>query len=170
MRLLITLITSILLTVTLAHAAPQPKDIDDDLQALKKEVMQLNKQLFILEEELLYPSSTQLAVFLSLDVGKFFTLDSVELRIDDKVVTNYLYTKRELEALARGGVQRLYLGNLHTGEHELTAVFVGVGPNQRDYQRATSMKFKKGKEVKYLELKIADIEQKQQPEFQVKEW
>jgi len=148
----------------------ESEEIDNQLQALKKEIMQLNRQLFILEEELLYPSSTQLAIFLSLDVGKFFTIDSVELKIDSETVTHYLYTEREQQALARGGIQRLYMGNLLSGEHQLTAIFNGVGPNQRPLQRATSLTFNKEKEVKNIELLIKDDTSKQQAQFSTREW
>lgn len=146
------------------------RTLDERVQSLKKEVKSLNRDLFILEEELLFPSSTQLAVFLSIDVGNFFRLDSVQLKIDDKVVANHLYTKRELEALGRGGVQRLYLGNVKAGEHELVAIFSGPGPNNREYRRGTTLKFNKGSAAKYLELKILDSSGKLQPEFVVREW
>lgn len=146
------------------------RTLDAKVQSLKKEVKSLNRDLFILEEELLFPSSTQVAVFLSLDVGNFFRLDSVQLKIDDKVVANHLYTRRELEALGRGGVQRLYLGNVKSGEHELVAIFLGPGPNNREYRRGTTLKFSKGSAAKYLELKIVDSSGKLQPEFVVREW
>ena len=144
--------------------------LDAKVQDLKKEVKSLNRDLFILEEELLFPSSTQLAVFLSVDVGNFFRLDSVQLKIDNKVVANHLYTKRELGALERGGVQRLYVGNVKSGEHELIAIFSGPGPNNREYRRGTTLKFNKSSAAKFLELKIVDSTGKLQPEFSVKEW
>jgi hypothetical protein len=126
-----------------AVAIPQESDttrsLDENIRDLKREIIQLNRDLFILEEELLFPSSTQLAVFLSMDVGYFFKLDSVQLKIDGKEVANYLYTKREVDALARGGVQRLYLGNVKTGARELIATFIGYGPNGREYKRATTL-------------------------------
>lgn len=144
--------------------------LDDKVQKLKKEVMQLNRDLFILEEELLFPSNTQVAVFLSIDVGNYFRLDSVQLKVDDKVVANHLYTKQEADALTRGGVQRLYLGNIKKGQRELVAVFRGPGPNKREYKRATKHVFEKGSGPKYIELKITDVTRKLQPEFVVKEW
>lgn len=150
--------------------ANETRTLDDRVQALKKDVKALNRDLFILEEELLFPSSTQVAIFLSIDVGEFFRLDSVQLKIDDKVVANHLYTKRELGALKRGGVQRLYIGNVKSGEHELIATFRGPGPNNREYRRGTTMKFKKGSAAKFMELKIVDATKKLQPEFVVKEW
>ncbi len=156
-----------------AQISPPVNDnrtLDDRVQALKKEVKALNRDLFILEEELLFPSSTQVAIFLSFDVGEFFKLDSVQVKIDDKVVANHLYTNRELGALKRGGVQRLYIGNVKAGEHELIATFRGPGPNNREYRRGTTMKFKKSSAAKFMELKIVDVTKKLQPEFVVKEW
>jgi hypothetical protein len=146
------------------------KSLDGDVQALKKEVIDLNKDLFVLEEELLFPANTQVAVFVSLDVGTYFQLDSVQLKVDNKEVSNYLYTEREVDALNRGGVHRLYLGNLKVGKHELVAFFTGVGPHERDYKRGAHINFEKGVGAKYLELKISDREIREQPEFSIKEW
>jgi len=177
------LVTWILLlvgmVVVMSAAAQEPgadsgpsdfRSLDEEVQSLKKDVLKLNRELFILEEELLFPTNTQVAVFLSLDSATFFTLDSVQVKIDDKVVSNYLYTRRELEALKRGGVHRVYFGNLRAGEHELVAFFTGKGPEGRDYRRGASLVFEKKTGQKYIELKIVDKESKQQPEFVIKEW
>lgn len=147
-----------------------PQAMDARIQSLKQEATELNRDLLVLEEELLFPASTQVAVFVSVDVGTLFDLDSVELKLDDSVVTSYLYTDREVRALHRGGVQRLYMGNLRTGKHELVAVFIGKGPKGRDYRRGTALKFDKGTDPKYIELQIRDDTRGQQPEFRVKEW
>ncbi|MCZ8130883.1 MAG: hypothetical protein O9284_06225 [Steroidobacteraceae bacterium] len=154
------------------EAAPAAdfRSLDSEVQGLKKEVLDLNRDLFLLEEELLFPANTQVAVFLSMDVGTFFDLDSVQLRLNDNEVANYLYTEREVEALNRGGVQRLHIGNLRVGKHELVAFFTGKGPNERDYKRGATLTFEKGVGAKYLELRISDRVSKQQPEFVVKEW
>ncbi|HZF25272.1 MAG TPA: hypothetical protein VEZ88_03345 [Steroidobacteraceae bacterium] len=146
------------------------KSLDQEVQSLKTEVVELNKDLFVLEEELLFPANTQIAVFVSLDVGDFFAVDSVTLKIDDDEVANYLYTQREAEALMRGGVHRVYLGNLKVGKHELVAFFTGKGTHERDYKRGATLNFDKGIGAKYLELKISDRVRKMQPEFIVKEW
>jgi hypothetical protein len=146
------------------------RTLDEEVQDLKKLALDLNRDLFLLEEELLFPASTQVAVFVSMDVGEFFGLDSIELRIDGHDVTNYLYTEREVDALHRGGVQRLHIGNLRVGEHELVAVFTGAGPHERDYRRGASLVFEKGIGPKYIELTITDREARLQPEFEVREW
>ena len=153
-----------------ADPAAELRAVDQDVQDLKKQLVDLNRDLFKLEEEILYPASTQVAVFLSLNVGTFFALDSVTVKVDDKEVANYLYTEREVEALHRGGVQKLYLGNLKSGPHELVAFFTGKGPHDRDYRRGTSVSFEKTVGAKYVELRISDREASLQPEFVVRQW
>ncbi len=150
--------------------AQETRVVDQDVQDLKKQLLDLNRDLFKLEEEILYPSSTQVAVFLSLNVGEFFKLDSVTLKLDDKEVSNYLYTEREVQALHRGGVQKLYLGNLKAGKHELVAFFTGKGPHDVDYRRGASLSFEKTVGAKYVELRISDREAAMQPEFVVRQW
>ncbi len=153
-----------------ASAEGSTRALDEQIQDLKQSVVDLNKDLFVLEEELLFPANTQVAVFVSMDVGQFFGLDSVTLKIDKREVSNYLYTPREVAALLKGGVQRLYVGNLRAGTHELVALFSGKGPTERDYRRGASIKFEKGVGAKYLELKISDRVRRQQPEFEIKDW
>ena len=144
--------------------------LDQDTQVLKRAVLDLNRELFMLEEELLYPANSQVAVFLSVDVGEFFGLDSVTIQLDGKEVANYLYTDREVDALHRGGIQQVYLGNLKIGEHELVAFFTGKGPHERDYRRGTELTFAKNIGAKYLELQISDQAVRLQPEFYAREW
>lgn len=167
------------LTTGAARAAEAPpadtppadtKTLDQEVQGLKKDVIDLNKDLFVLEEELLFPANTQVALYVSMDVGAFFALDSVTIKIDNKEVKNYLYTAREADALLKGGVQQIYLGNLKVGKHELVAFFTGKGPADRAYKRGATIMFDKGVGAKYLELKITDRLAKHQPEFTIKDW
>jgi len=146
------------------------RTLDQEVQGLKKDVIDLNKDLFVLEEELLFPANTQVALYVSMDVGTFFALDSLTVKIDNKEVKNYLYTAREADALLKGGVQQIYLGNLKVGKHELVAFFTGKGPVERDYKRGATLTFDKGVGAKYLELKITDRVAKHQPEFTIKDW
>jgi hypothetical protein len=173
-----------MLAAGLAHAAeptaPAPTTpttaiapdttLDNRVQDVKSDVIRLNRDLMVLEEELLFPASTQVALFLSMDVGKLFELDSVQIKLDDKVVASYLYTPREVEALLRGGVQRLYLGNLRAGDHTLVAFFTGKGPHDRDYKRGATLNFDKTTDPKYIELQIKDSTGKLQPEFETRIW
>jgi hypothetical protein len=150
--------------------AMTPAALDTRVQDLKAEVMRLNRDLLVLEEELLFPAGTQVAVFVSMDVGKMFELESVQIKLDDKLVSQHLYTPLEVQALHRGGVQRIYLGNLRAGTHAIDAFFTGRGPHERDYKRGTTIKFDKGTEPRYIELRIKDSLAKLQPEFEVKLW
>jgi hypothetical protein len=153
------------------NAAPTPAAaLDERIQDAKADVIRLNRDLLVLEEELLYPANTQVAIFVSMDVGKLFALDSVRVQLDGKDVAAYLYTPAEVQALHRGGVQRLYVGNLKSGKHELVAFFTGKGPHDRDYKRGTTLQIDKGTGPKYLELQIRDSTGKLQPEFEVKVW
>lgn len=155
-------------STTAAESALQ--GVDHQVQDLKQELVALNRELFKLEEELLYPASTQVAVFVSVDVGEFFALDSLTIELDGDEVTHYLYTEREVQALHRGAVQRVFVGNLKAGEHELVAFFTGKGPHARDYRRGTTLKFEKAVGARFLELKISDRVSALQPEFVVREW
>jgi hypothetical protein len=172
-KCLIQIVMAVLFLPVMANismADESGKALHQQVQDLKKQVLDLNRDLFILEEELLFPANTQVAVFLSMDIGKFFELDSVELKIDDKPVTQYLYTRRQVDALHRGGVQRLYMGNLKTGSHEINAFFVGSGPEGREFKRAVSLTFEKTTDAKMLELKVIDSTEKYQADFTIVEW
>lgn len=165
----------LVLAAVLCAAAPPlfaqtTANLDDRIQGVKGDVIRLNRDLMVLEEELLFPANTQVAIFVSMDVGRLFSLDSVKIRLDDKDVANYLYTPAEVQALHRGGVQRLYVGNLKAGAHELVAFFTGKGPHERDYKRGATIRFDKSTEPKYIELQIKDSTGKLQPEFEVKVW
>ncbi len=153
-----------------ASAPAEPAALDARVQQLKADVIRLNRDLLVLEEELLYPAGTQVALFVSMDVGKLFELESVQIKLGDKVVATHLYTPLEVQALHRGGVQRVYVGNLRAGKHQVTAFFTGRGPHERDYKRGTTLEFEKGTEPRYIELRIRDAQAKLQPEFDVKVW
>ena len=157
---------------TFAQSAPPAASapVDEQVQSLKSDVLDLNRDLFALEQELLYPANTQVAVFVAIDAGTFFALDTVQLKIDGKEVADYLYTPREVHALTQGGVQRLYVGNLKVGKHELVAFLTGKGPHNLDYTRGATLDFNKDIGAKYLELTITDDQRKLQPQFRIKDW
>ncbi|MFV8780891.1 AraC family transcriptional regulator [Microbulbifer sp. SA54] len=161
-----------LLAFTLASPAiSQSGDMPSgDLEDLKQEVLKLNRDLLVLEEDLLFPAQSQVAVYVSMDVGHFFDLDTVKLHIDNTLVETHLYTEHQNQALIRGGIQPLFKGNLKSGEHTITAYFTGIGPEQREFKRAATLELKKTDEPAVIELRITDSSGKQQPEFEVIEW
>jgi hypothetical protein len=145
--------------------APAGAPIPGDLEDVKKTLLALKRDLVILEEDLLFPASSQVAVFLSMDVGDFFQLDSVTVKINGDEVAHHLYTDRQVDALHRGGVQKLYVGNVKQGSHRLTAFFTGRGPSGRDFRRAATVEFEKSFDPAFVELAIKDSSAKYQPEF-----
>jgi hypothetical protein len=163
-----------LLTLTLTLALPgfihadSPEagvPLDSDLERIKTELLKLKRDLVILEEDLLFPASSQVAVFLSMDIGELFQLDAVTVKLNGREVTHHLYTDKQVDALYRGGVQKLFVGNVKQGQNRLTAFFTGRGPSGRDYRRATTVEFDKTFEPAFVELAISDSGAKYQPEF-----
>jgi hypothetical protein len=149
-----------------SEAPPEPaKPLDNEMEDVKKALIKLKRDLVILEEDLLFPASSQISVFLSMDLGDFFQLDSVVLKLNGKEVASHLYTDRQVDALYRGGVQKVFVGNVKQGDNTLTAFFTGRGPNGRDYRRATTVDFEKSFEPTFVELAISDSTAKYQPEF-----
>ncbi|SMF41202.1 hypothetical protein SAMN02745866_02686 [Alteromonadaceae bacterium Bs31] len=144
--------------------------IAGNIQSLKNDVIELNKDLRKMEEKLLFPSNTRYTVFLSLSTGQFFQLEGVKLKIDGKLVSSHVYSEKQRAALARGGVHKLYVTNLNEGIHSITAFFTGVGADGRPYKRAANLEFEKSIGSEFLELAVIDDGSIQEPVFKLKRW
>lgn len=160
---------SALFLLTTAQAADPTSSAARDLQSLKQGVLDINRELTALEQQLLYPS-TQASMFLSIDVGTPIRLIDVNLQIDGKNVAYHFYTDQEFQALTKGGIHRLHTGNLTSGEHTLKATITGYDPQGKDYQRTTAYKFTKTAGRKMIELKVVDDTEARQHKFEFKEW
>lgn len=147
----------------------QIKGLDEQVQDVKKDVIDLTAELNRLEEKLLFPSNTQVSVFISLSEGDSFRLDTVQLKLDNAVVAHHLYNFRELEALQKGGVQKIFVGNIKTGDHELVVSFAGKAPAGGDLQRSASYKLSKDVGPKFVEVKFSGSAGDAQ-EIQFKDW
>ncbi|WP_051202161.1 hypothetical protein [Ferrimonas senticii] len=158
------------LGATTPALAAEPTPLETEIEQLKQQVLELNRDLFILEEDLLFPANTQIAVFVSVDVGHFFKLDSVEVKLNDRDIAGALYTERQRHALEQGGIQRLFIGNVKSGEHTLTAIFNGTDQHGRRVQRAVNHRFVKQQEGVMLELKLADQTSNNRAEVEVEQW
>ncbi len=121
----------------------QNKGLDEQVQEIKADVLSIASELNQLEEKLLYPSDTQIAIFVSVAKGEKFRLDAVDIELDGKSVAHHLYTFKELEALQKGGVQRIYVGNVRTGEHPLHVTVIGKSGGGSDFQKNESFKVTK---------------------------
>ena len=153
------------------NIAPDPefRSLDEKVQSLKKDVLDLSKDLSHLQDELLTPASTKISVFVSIDPQDTLKLDSVQLQLDNRTVANYLYNSDEQQALQRGGVQRLYLGNVTIGPHQLSASFIGKDAKGKESRGSVKSPFEKTLSAKFVELKVSQDEDKT-PQLIVKEW
>ncbi len=133
----------------------QIKGLDEQVQDIKKDVLGISAELTQLEEKLLYPSNTQVSVFVSFEKAAKFRLDAIKIRIDGKDVTYHVYTFKELEALQSGGVQRIYTGNIRAGEHTLDVSLIAKSSGNNDDLQADSHKFTKSVEPKLIEIALA---------------
>jgi hypothetical protein len=133
----------------------QMQSLDEQVQEIKSDALNIAAELSGLEEKLLYPSNTQVAVFVSLEEGEAFRLDSVQILIDGEQVAHYIYSFKELEALKKGGVQRIYTGNIPTGEHQLDVSVAGKLSGGRDLDTTESFSFRKDVEPKLVAITLA---------------
>jgi hypothetical protein len=161
-RLVMHALASIVLLLTLlsvpTHASEVTKDqikgLDEQVQDIKQDVLALTSELTLLEEKLLFPSNTQVSLFVSLAGDEDFVLDSMQIKMDDKVVAQHLYTYKEIEALRSGGVQRIYTGNIKTGDHKMVASFIGRAKSSDEYQRSASYTVTKAVGPKFVEIQL----------------
>jgi hypothetical protein len=136
-------------------AREQIKGLDEQVQEIKSDALSIAAELNQLEEKLLYPSTTQVAVFVSLVSGETFRLDSVEIQLDGKPVARHLYTFKELEALQKGGVQRIYTGNVRSGDHDLQVVVMGKTGGGSDVKKSERFNVTKDAGPRIVELSLA---------------
>jgi hypothetical protein len=155
---LVLVIPALMLTFA-AHAEEvskaQMKGLDEQIQDVKTDVLGIAVDLNQLEEKLLYPSNTEVCVFVSLAQGEKFRLDSLKIQLGGKPVANHLYTFRELEALRKGGVQRIYTGNIRTGAHDMKVTLLGKSAGGADIRRTKSFKVVKDVGPKIVEITLS---------------
>jgi hypothetical protein len=149
---------------------PPLAHFDEELRAINQELLELDRDLRLAEEDLLFPADTRVTVFLSIDTGSTFTLSSVQLKLDNIMVASHVYGPTELRALQRGGAQRLYVGSLRGGIHPLTLFFTGSGADGQEYRRGTTVKIDKTRGARILEFQIRDPERTRRPVAQLKNW
>ena len=155
--LLLLLLTGSLVTTSSAQniSGDELRSLDGQVQEIKSDVLDIASELSNLEERLLYPSNTQIAVFVSMAKNEDFRLDAVQIEIDGELATHHIYNFQELEALHKGGVQRAYTGNIVTGEHELRVTMIGKLANGKDFNESDSFAFSKGVKPKTLGITLA---------------
>ncbi|MGH8222114.1 MAG: hypothetical protein ACREQZ_03990 [Woeseiaceae bacterium] len=164
-RLICTLMTAVLVAGPPALGNAQElsgdemRSLDDQVQEIKSDVLSIASELDNLEERLLYPSNTHVSLFVSVAQGESFRLDAVQVAINGELAAHHIYSFNELEALKKGGVQRIYTGNIASGEHRLGVTVIGKLKNGNDFTQSDTVTFTKGVEPKILGITLAGPEQ-----------
>ncbi len=164
LRLISTLVLALLVCGPAASSSAQDisgdemRSLDGQVQEIKSDVLSIAAELSNLEERLLYPSNTQIAVFVSIADDETFRLDAVQIEINGELATHHIYSFKELEALQKGGVQRIYTGNIVTGDHELSVTMIGKLKSGKDFNESDSFVFAKGVKPKTLGITLAGPE------------
>jgi len=133
----------------------QMRGLDEQIQEIKSDALRMSAELSQLEEKLLYPSGTQVAIFVELAKGDTLRLDAVRLQIDGQLVAHYIYSAKELQALRKGGVQRIYVGNVTTGDHKLDVLVDGKLEGGADFSRSGQFAFRKDVKPKLVGLTLS---------------
>jgi hypothetical protein len=133
----------------------QMRGLDEQIQEIKSDSLRMSAELSQLEEKLLYPSGTQVAIFVEIAKGDMMRLDAVRLQIDGQLVAHYIYSAKELQALRKGGVQRIYVGNVATGDHKLAVLVDGKLEGGADFSRTGEFTFRKEVKPKLVGLTLA---------------
>lgn len=137
-----------------ANDKQKMRGLDEQIQEIKSDVLSMSQELSRLEEKLLFPSGTQVAVFVALAQGDALRLDAVRLQIDGQLVAHSIYSAKELEALRKGGVQRLHVGNVAGGDHQLEVLVEGKTAGGADFNRTERFTFRKEVKPKLVGLTI----------------
>ncbi|TKB46095.1 AraC family transcriptional regulator [Thalassotalea mangrovi] len=152
-----------------SQSESESKTSSTALESMKPEIVDLSTELRLLEEKLLYPDAEQISIYLSFNTQEQFIIDNLKIKLDGEVIAAGQYESRQVNALNKGGIQRVFLGNITPGDHTLVAFFTGVDGYNKPYKRAASLDFNKGSTAKAIELKVSYSTQSLQPIFEVVE-
>ncbi len=133
----------------------QVKGLDEQVQEIKGDVLAISAELNQLEEKLMYPSNTEVSVFVSMRPKDDMMLDSIEIQIDGKPVSTHIYSFKELDAIKKGGVQRVFTGNITTGTHDMKVTIMGKTSGGSDFTRTESFKVNKEVSPKIVEVALS---------------
>jgi len=155
----------ILITLSLNVCANDKESIANKIQALKEQAVVLHKDLAQLEQDLIYPSTTQIAIYLAKRIDKALSLGSVKLSVDGTLVSTHVYTSEQNKALELGGMQRLYLGNLGVGDHVFSFEIKVFNDKDEVFIFQGQDAYYKGSQPLSLSINLSDAQGSKSPEI-----
>jgi hypothetical protein len=146
--------------ITQAVAETQ-QDIQLEIEAAKRSVLEISNELAKIESELISPNSTKASLYVAINGGNFFKPMSIEVTGAGISPINYVYTELELKALKLGAVQPLGQMQVAPGAHWVRIVIQGQDEREQVRDLIYEGTFKKGHRHQKLLLTIVDkVEQR----------
>lgn len=145
--------------------AAQSQDALKELESLRQQTIELNRDFDIFEEN----NSSPLVIYFSINADQKFRIQSLRVMLDGQLLKQLEYDDASRKALQAGGAQLVYGGSAAPGKHELIAYYV----SDREYQGGKSQIIHKQDKTQYLEVIIQKQNTKKsrlQPELIIKEW
>jgi len=137
----------------------QFKQLDGQVQNIKKDVLEISSGLIQFEEKYIYPQDSRISIFMAMNQEDEPSFDTVSIKIDGKPSATHKYLPKELAAMQRGGVHRVYTGNIGNGDHalEVTASVTQHGSKERK-RSIVNYKFSKNPGAKNIEINLATLD------------
>lgn len=170
----ITLFLLAILTINVSAetvgSGAEVSEINKEAVSIKQSVLELNRELYQLEEDLLSPATTRTSIYFSLSEGELFDPYSIKITFDDKQPIEHLYAERQLSALRQGAIQPLGNINIGPGVHTVKAVAKGVDKNGVARQLNLEERIEKHDKPLYVELKVQDNKKAQNAKLVLSQW
>ena len=144
--------------------------LDNEIQAIKEEILKINQDILLLEELSLYPHGQQLVVLVSVAHDSPVNPESISLQLDGQSVCRHDYTGSEGAALQKGGVHRLYTGRLSDGKHRLDVSVIGKQVRGQVFKQQRSITITKEPGRKYMEIHLGPVGDSYESGLTVREW
>jgi hypothetical protein len=148
-----------LLPATMA-LADERDSLEADMQDVKRLALEMHRDLIVTQDTKVFPEETQVDIFISMDIGVFFDVQSVKVVVDGAEAGEQAYSRKQARALTSGATQKIFVGNLSEGKHELTAIVSGVG---RHYpiRRGITLNLDKKPGTQVVNIRLSDGEDRQ---------
>lgn len=144
------------LSLWVGGVAAETALLAQDAQRVKEQVLQLNKDLYQLEKDLLSPATTEIAFYLSLRATRYFSPLSVEINTQGIPSIHHLYTEREVEALLMGAVHPIASDNIGPGAHQVEVIVRGKDESGAEQVIKMAQQVEKQAAPLLLEIVVSD--------------
>lgn len=151
------------------QAKHQQPLIYQTIQNAKQTVLELNKDLYQLEKDLLNPPTVRAQLFVSQAPDLSMTLSDIAIEVDNVNPITHLYSSEQRQALVQGAIQPLPEFALAAGLHELTLTLRGRIKDELITHTLTHSVRKRGQPL-LVEIAIVSVNEQKQPVIEFRTW